>query len=585
MTWTYPELIERVQAVLPPGLTVQTQLPANQSAWLSVPVFKYAKQLDEPLPTAARDIAKRIEALGDVTVDVSGGFVNITPNEDILVQSLRESSDNNFGSLEVGNGETVVIDLSSPNIAKPMGIGHLRSTIIGDALQRVYRALGYQVISINHLGDWGTQFGKLMTAYEQQFGDLVPRSITIPELLDLYVEFHEEAERDPTLNDAARAMFQRLEAGDVAVRSLWQSFVDLSLVDFQRIYDRLGVVIDEPAVGESFYEKLMPAVIQTAKEQGLAQESDGALVIQIPGETVPLMLQKGDGTTSYATRDLAQIKYRIETYQPQRMLYVVGNEQSLHFTQLIVAARLLEFIPDGVELDHVKFGLIRTAEGKLSTRRGRVIDLEGVLNEAAERALAVLGARETTVDDSRAIAEAVGIAAVKFFDLFHDRNHDIVFDWDRMLNLKGDSAPYLMYSYTRAASILRKSADALSSRPEGEISSEHQKSRDFSAKPRNDSLSLLRPDRQAGVTHYSSLVRTLAKFPLVLEEVVADNSPHHLAQYLNQVAAEFHHFYEQYPVLSSEGDERTTRLAIVQATANVLRRGLDLLGINVLEEM
>ncbi len=572
MTWTYPELVQRVQAVLPAGLAVQTQLPADQGAWVAVPVFSLAKQTGEPIPMVARDVAKRIEALGDVVVDVVGGFVNVTPTAELVAQALTESTDDTFGTLEVGNGVPVIVELSSPNIAKPMGIGHLRSTIIGDALQRVYRALGYQVISINHLGDWGTQFGKLMVAYERQFGDLVPRVITIPELLELYVKFHEEADQDPTLIDAARAMFQRLESGDTDVRTLWQAFVDLSLTDFQRIYNRLGVVIDEPTMGESFYEKLMPAVIERAKMQGLAELSEGAHVIRIPGETAPLILQKTDGTTTYATRDLAQIKYRVETYQPQRMLYVVGNEQSLHFTQVVLAARLLGYIPDDVTVEHVKFGLIRTSEGKLSTRRGRVINLDDVLNEAVDRARAVLSERISDVGDSSAIAETVGIASVKFFDLFHDRKHDIVFDWDRMLNLKGDSAPYLLYSYTRAAAILRK-ADA----GDTAISSD-------TAIPETVEAIALSPDRTiaAGLI---PLIRTLAKFPLVLETVAAENAPHHLAQYLNGIAGEFHGFYEQYPVLSSQGAERQTRLAIVAATANVLKRGLNLLGIEVLEEM
>jgi len=554
MIWYYPELLQRVQAVLPPGLSVQTNMPADQTAWLSVPVFALAKQTSQPLPTVAREVAKKIEALGDVTVEVVGGFVNVTPGSSAM--ALTQTSDASFGQLAVGNGQPVVVEFSAPNIAKPMGIGHLRSTIIGDALQRVYRALGYEVTSVNHLGDWGTQFGKLMVAYQTKFGDLAPRSLTVDELFHLYVGFHTAAEADATLNDAARAMFKRLEEGDPVVRTLWQTLVDQSLGEFQTMYDRLGIVIDEPTIGESFYEPLMGAIIDRAREQGLAKESAGALVVEVPGETVPLMLKKADGSTIYATRDLAALKYRIDTYQPMRLLYVVANEQSLHFRQVFAVAGLLGLIPDGVSVDHIKFGLVRTAEGKLSTRAGRVVFLNDVLNEAVERARVVVEEKNPDLDDAAksAVAEAVGIASVKFFDLFHDRNHDIVFDWDRMLSLKGDSAPYLLYSYTRAAGILRKNSEAL-------------------ADLTNVSPQLM------------PYVRTLARFPLVLEAVVADNAPHHLAQYLNQVATEFHRFYEEFPVLSSKGADRAARLAVAAGTANVLKRGLDLLGISVLETM
>lgn len=577
MTWLYPELIERVQAVLPPGLTILTQLPANQAAWLSVPVFAYAKQFDEPLPTIGRAIAKRIEALGDVSVEVEGGFVNVTPASTFVSQSLTEAAEPTFGSSAIGNGAQIIVELSSPNVAKPMSIGHLRSTIIGDALQRVYRALGYAVTSVNHLGDWGTQFGRLLAAYERTFGTLEPRPMTILELVKLYVDFHAAEAANPTLTEAARVMFQRLEAGDAVVRTLWQQFVDLSVIEFQRMYDRLSVVIDE-TVGESQYESVVPRVLRVAQDQGLTEESDGALIIRVPGEPVPLMLRKRDGTTTYATRDLAQVLLRVETYAPAAIVYVVANEQSLHFVQYHTVAKLLGFVPN-TKLIHVKFGLVRLLEGKMSTRAGRVVLLEDVLNEAVARAAASIAASDGAPKQSAAIAETVGIAAVKFFDLLHDRNHDIVFDWDRMLSLKGDSAPYLLYSYARAASILRKAGAAPLFGKEGRGEISDLTDNENSPNP------LLQRGNNTSIIHHSSLVRILAKFPLILETVVADNAPHHLAQYLNQVASEFHRFYEQFPVLSSEGEERQTRLAIVAATANVLKLGLNLLGIDVLEEM
>ena len=558
MTWTYSELLERVVAVLPEGMSIETRVPDNQASWLSVPVFAYAKHTNQDVTLVAQDVAKRIEALGDVTATVVGGFVNVTPNSELISQALSEAADATFGQMEKGDGQSVVIEFSSPNIAKPMGIGHLRTTIIGDSLQRIYRTLGYQVTSVNHLGDWGTQFGKLLVAYKRRFGDLTPRPLTVNDLLELYVGFHETVEAEPQLDDEARAMFGQLESGEPDVRILWRAFVDLSLKEFQQVYDRLGVVMDEPTMGESAYEKLMPRIIELAKANGLAEESEGALIVRVPGEETPLMLQKADGSTIYATRDLAALNFRIETYQPQRMIYVVGNEQSLHFRQVFEVASLLGLIPDGVKIEHVKFGLIRTAEGKLSTRRGRVIFLNDVLNEAVDRAKRLMLAREaeSPVENIDSIAETVGIASVKYFDLSHDRRHDIVFDWDRILSLKGDSAPYLMYSYTRARSILRKAGDANSQSLNLSIS--------------ND---------------LAQYVRALARFPLVLESVIVDNEPHILAQYLNTVATNFHSFYENFPVLKAESQDRAARLAVVAATANVLKKGLNLLGIDVLEEM
>lgn len=560
MSGFLPQLVSRVKKILEPDYgpdyPVTTEVPSNQSAWLAVPVFAAAKQSGLPVADIAEEIAGKLRSLEHVQVTVSGGFVNVTPEVFGLV--LNETV-GEF-SLAGRSGETVVIDFSSPNIAKPMSIGHLRSTIIGDSLRRINEFLGRTVVGINHIGDWGTQFGKLLVAYNARYGDLIPRpELTMQDLLALYVEFHESAEEDPDLDEAARAMFARLEAGNTEVRALWQSLVDASLREFQLVYDRLGVRFTEPKMGESFFEDKLEAIIALAKERGVADESDGALIIRVPGIETPLLLQKKDGATLYATRDLAAMQYRVEAYRPKEILYVVANEQALHFEQLFAAARLLGLVQDDVRLAHVKFGLVRLPDGKISTRKGRVVFLSDVLDEAVARARLIVDEKNPELPEAERmhIAEAVGVGAVKYFDLSHNRKHDIVFDWDRMLQLTGDSGPYLQYTYVRAAQILSKAAAELPREiPEVDLPEDVQR-----------------------------LVRELARFPLVIERAAADAAPHTLAQYLNELATQFSRFYENHPVLKAKGDERVVRLAIVEATAHVLQCGLGLLGIKTISQM
>ncbi|MBI4032609.1 arginine--tRNA ligase [Candidatus Berkelbacteria bacterium] len=558
MAWFLPQLIEEVEKRLGSEYPVTTELPSNQSAWLAVPVFAAAKQSGRTVNEVANEVAEKLRTVDDVDVTITGGFVNVSPREFTTV--LSESADPTYPASEVGGGKKVIVEFAGPNVAKPMGIGHLRSTIIGDSLQRILRVLGYDVQSHNYLGDWGTQFGKVLVAYQEKYGDLKPREdTTLEELLALYVGFHTDAERDPELDEAARTMFKRLEDGDQDVRNLWRHLVDISLKEMFAIFERLGgVTLDYPEDGEAFYEPYLHDVIADAQKQGVAKESDGALIIEIPGESAPLLLRKSNGTTTYATRDLAQVRYRVRTFHPTKILYCVANEQALHFRQYYAAARMLGFVPESVELIHVKFGLMRGTEGKLSTRRGTTVFLQDVMDEAVKRARAVVEEKNPDLADAEKdrIAEVVGIGALKYFDLSHDRKHDIVFDWDRMLQLTGDSGPYLQYTYVRAAQILTKAGESPSEIPNGNLADDVQR-----------------------------LIRELAKFPLVVEWAAHDATPHTLAQYLNNVATQFSRFYETYPVLKAEGDERAIRLAIVKGVANVLKRGLGLLGIEVLGRM
>ena len=549
-------LKRRVEAQLPDGLTVTTELPATQPAWLSIPVFALARQTGRPLLEVAQETAARLQAIEDVDVSIAGGFVNVTPRK--VDQVLAADLDRVLDS--VGVGKTIVIDYSQPNIAKRMSVGHLRSTIIGDTLRALHESLGYTVIGINYLGDWGTQYGKLVVAYERKYGDLKPReTVTIQELFELYVQYHSDS--DASQDDSARAMFKRLEDGDEAVMTLWRFFVDLSLAEYQTIYDRLHVSFTEPRMGESAHRHTFDDVTSLVQAAGVARKSDGAVIVDLPELEAPLILRKSDGATTYATRDLAALKYRVETYAPESVLYVVSNEQTLHFRQVFSVARMVGIAPASVALEHVKFGFVRLPEGKMSTRHGRVIFLEDVLSEAVRRARVIVDEKSSHLPegDRVRIAEAVGIGAVKFFDLSHDRRHDIVFDWDRMLSLTGDSAPYLQYTCTRATQILR--------RVEGQ-----------ELRCRELTLTTLPTDVQL-------LIRTLAKFPLIVTVAAQQYAPHTLAQYLLELAGQFSRYYEKYPVLTATEEERGQRLAIVRAVQATLSRGLSLLGIEVLDAM
>jgi len=557
--------------------------PPNVEADLSVPVFRIAQKTGRPAATEAAELAKRIDLTGSLFSDVqaSGGFLNFVLDPGLfssaVVADLQHLGEAYGGSTE-GEGKTIVIDYSSPNIAKPFSVGHLRSTIIGQSLYNLYTFLGYRVIGDNHIGDWGTQFGKLLWAF-RQWGDREKvEANAIEELLQLYVRFHEEAEREPSLNDEARAWFKRLETGDPEARELWTWFRDVSWREFQRVYELLEVQFDE-VLGESFYNNMLAEVVKEAFDRGIAvwgvakapNEDNSPQAEEVHGEEkvalvpldaygleAPLIIQKSDGTSLYATRDLATAKYRIQRWQPVEILYVVGSEQSLYFRQVFKALELLGYHAKCV---HPSFGLIRLPEGRMSTRKGRVIFLEDVLKEAMNRAEAILEDRDMTSEEKREVARIVGIGAVKYADLSQNRTKEVVFDWDRMLNLKGDSAPYLQYAHARIRSILRNAA----------------------TKP----VDLVSVDATLlAMTEEQALVKSLAEFPEVVLQAARTYSPHFLASYLFSLAQTFNAFYGSVPVLRAESRAlKDARLFLCQACAQVLRTGLRLLGIGVPERM
>ncbi len=479
-----------------------------------------------------RALAEKIAVqIGSEYFDVSvagSGFINFKLKPQYLVEQLSKIHID-----QMGKGKTVVVEYSSPNIAKPFGIGHLRSTIIGQALYNLYQALGYTVIGDNHLGDWGTQFGKLLFMINKTKTD----DFSIEELEKLYVEFH----LHPEWEEEGRRWFKKLEDKNTETRRIWQKCVDVSMVEFDRIYKLLDVKIDN-AYGESFYEDLMPQIIADA--ENMSKKSEGALIIEIPNEEAPLMLLKSDGGTTYATRDLATVKFRKQKWDPDLVIYEVGAEQTLHFRQVFAAAKLLTYVTNVNSLIHTKHGLYLDTDGKkFATRMGKTIKLEEVLNEAIDRAKK-LGNSEIET------AKAVGIGAIKYFELSHSIQSDIVFDWEKVMALEGNSGPYLQYTYARTQSVLKKAQDS-GLKVQSDLNDEE--------------LAILR-----WIYRYGELV----------EEAAVRYAPNLLCNFLYELAQRYNTFYNKHTILGND-----FRLALTQAVGSVLKSGLNLLGIAVLEHM
>jgi len=477
-------------------------------------------------------------------IKVAGvGFINIWLKFDALgnqlVEVLREGE--NYGRAQKC-AKTMVIDYSAPNIAKPFGIGHLRSTNIGQAIYNFYKFLGWKVVGDNHLGDWGTQFGKLI----YQINKNPSQNLTIEVLEQLYIEFHQEAEKDPKIESEARAWFKKLEEGDKEAKGIWQTCVDISKKEFDRVYKLLGVQIDY-TYGESFYQDKMEAVLEDCRKKGILKESQGAQVVEIPGEELPGMLVKSDGATTYLLRDLATVKFRKEKWQPDLFVYEVGADQTLHFNQLFKICEQLGYGNKEMFV-HVAHGLIRWKEGKFSTRKGTTIHLKEVLDEAVKRA--------AEINQDSAIA--VGIGAVKYNDLKQNPRTDVIFDWEQMLSLQGNSGPYLQYTYARTQSVLAKSEFLISN---------------FKI---NSNFKLLNAEEIV-------ILRMIYKFPESVKEAAESYSPNLICNFLYDLAQKFNLFYDKQRIIGSERQD--FRLALTAGVGQTLKNGLNLLGIEALERM
>jgi arginyl-tRNA synthetase len=559
------EVVSGVRTVLGEPVDVAVTVPpAGVAADLAVPCFPLAARLKKAPPDVARQLADHMPTMSLVAQPrADGGYLNFLLNRPAFAKAVMEDLSRlgeRYGSAEDGGGRPVVIDFSSPNVARPMSVGHLRSTIIGDALHRLYAFGGYAPVGVNHYADWGTQFGTLLYGMTHWLDREAYARTPVPELLRLYVKFDQEAEHTPALRDEARGWALRLEQGEPEARRMWEEIVEHSLAEFRRIYDRLGVRFDSWR-GESAYLDDSKAVIEEASRSGVAREDQGALIVPLvdAGIETPLILRTSDGRTMYHTRDVAAAIYRIRAYDPALLLYVVGADQRLHFRQLFATLKKMGY--DGVGYAHVDFGMITLPEGRMSTRRGRVVFLDDVLDEAVARARQMVE-ENPELDDAEKdeVARIVGIGAIKYADLSQNRVKNIVFDWDRMLALDGDSAPYLQYTYVRARGIMRKGAMAY---PAGAI--------DGRATETGEEWGL--------ITHVS-------RFPDAVRDAVHAYHPHVVANYLYHLAQTFHAFYHQVPVLQATDEGlRQSRMELVRAAAQVMRVGLGLLGIQVPERM
>ena len=523
------------------------------------PCFKLARSLRKAPPMIAGELVKVINADFLSRVEAVGGYLNFFIDKALYASSvIGEVLDKGekYGSSDMGAGKTICIDYSSINIAKRFHIGHLSTTALGNALYKIYSFLGYKCVGINHLGDWGTQFGKMIAAYKHWGSREMVEQGGVQALSDLYVKFHAEAEKDPSLEDEGRAWFKKIETGDEEAISIWQWFKDLTLKDANRVYDMLGVKFDSYA-GEAFYMDKMGPVIEELREKKLLKESDGAYVVDLEEYGMPpCLIIKSDGATLYTTRDLAAAFYRKKTYDFTKCLYVVAYQQSLHFRQLFKVIELMghEWAKD---MEHVEFGMVSYEGQALSTRHGHVIYLEDLLNRSIEKARAIIDEKSPNLDDKDGVARKVGIGAVVFFALSAGRIKDIDFWWDRALNFEGETGPYVQYTYARCCSVLGKAPANL---PDADYST--------------------LDDAEA-----QDIVRLLEQFPELVKEAAQRNEPSLITRYTVDLAQAYNKFYYEHRILDCEPATSAARIAITKAVRNVIGTGLTLIGVEPTEKM
>ena len=560
----HKELIASELAKVIEGLDQETilnlleQPKSSDLGDIAFPAFSLAK-IERKAPQAiAADIAEKIDASHFEKVVATGPYVNFfldksQISDQVIKAVIQAGAD--YGQQDEGHGGNITIDLSSPNIAKPFSVGHLRSTVIGDALSNIFRKMGYNTIKINHLGDWGKQFGLLMVAYKKWGSKEAVEANPIDELLKLYVRINAEIENDPALDEEGRLWFKKLEDGDPEATELWQWFRDESLVEFNRIYKLLGVEFDS-LNGEAFYNDKMDEAVQILEEKGLLKESKGASIVELDDVNLPpAMIKKSDGATLYITRDIATAIYRARTYNFVKNIYAVGQEQSNHFRQLKAVLKKMGFDWSD-DMIHVDFGLVTKNRQKLSTRKGNIILLEPTLQEAISRAKAQIEEKNPELENKEEVAHAVGVGAVKFYDLKTDRRNGYDFDLEAMVSFEGETGPYVQYAYARIQSILRKA--------------------NFT--PSTDATySLNDPESW-------EIIKLLQDFARVVKRAAENYDPSLIAKYAINLAQAFNKYYAHTRILD-ESPERDSRLALSYSTAVVLKEALRLLGVDAPEKM
>ena len=529
------------------------------------PCFRLAKELHKAPQMIANDVKENIKVDENqiIKIEVVGGYLNFFINKEILVKEvLNEMSENKeYGKSTIGNGKNIVIDYSAPNIAKPFHIGHLRSTVIGAALYEIYKYLGYNVTGINHLGDYGTQFGKLIEGYKLWGNEYNIEENPIDELTKIYIRINQACKEDEKVLENCRNNFKKLEDGDKYCVEIWQKFRELSLKEFQKVYDILGSKFDSWN-GEAFYSDKMPEVIDILNKTGKLVESDGAKIIDLEdkGINTPCIIEKSNGSSTYATRDLAAIMYRARTYDFDKALYITSYEQVLHFKQVFEVAKLLgldEKYTNGLE--HVAFGMVLLPTGKMSTREGTSIKLIDLLNEAISRAKAIIEQKNPELENKDEVAKRVGVGAVIFNDLANNRVKDEIFDWDTILNFQGETGPYIQYTYVRTKSVIEKAGGV----PDiSEVSSE-----------------LLQDE-------YSiKLLKLIYDFEDVLVQVTDKNEPSILSRYLIDVAKTYSNFYNENKIINDNENLQNARVYLTFSVGRILKTGAGLLGIEMPNKM
>ena len=555
-------LKEHIEELTLEEITALIEVPPNKDMGdFAFPCFKLAKVFRKAPNMIAAELSEKIEAKGVISnVTPLGGYINFFVNKSQLAETVIKdvlTKKEKYGHSDLGKDKTIVIDFSSPNIAKPFHIGHIRTTVIGNALYKIYDSQGYNTVRINHLGDYGTQFGKLIVAFKLWGNKEAVEANPIPELLKLYIQFHDEAERHPEMEDEARAWFTKLENGDKEAKELWQWFRDESLKEFARVYDLLDIEFDSYN-GESFYSDKMDRVIDIIKDKGLLQESQGTNIVDLEEYNMPpALITKNDGSTLYMTRDLAAALYRKENYDFEKCIYVVGSQQSLHFQQLFKVLELVGF-EWAKDMVHVPFGMVALEEGTMSTRKGRVVFLEDVLKQAIEKTKETMLTKNPNALNVDEIAKQVGVGAVVFQELSNSRIKDYTFSWSRTLSFEGETGPYVQYTHARCCAVLRKAEEEVTT--------------DINYELLNDVDS-------------AEVLKVIASFNKTILNAMRKNEPHIITRFVLDLAQAFNKFYHDNSILVEDAELRKARLALVCATRQALENGLKLLGMQAPERM
>ena len=533
--------------------------PKPEMGDFAFPCFRLAKSYHKAPPMIAQDLK---ESIGDQAflseIKVVGGYLNFYVDKAQYAQQIIDKYNNatDYGCSDQGKDKTICIDYSSPNVAKNFHVGHLRTTIIGNSLYKIFSKLGYKVVRINHLGDWGTQFGKLIVAYKKWGSREAVEEKGIEELMDIYVKFHEEAEKDDSLNDEARAWFLKMEQGNEEALEIWQWFRDISLKEFMRVYNILGMEFDSFA-GESFYRDKTADVIKRLTDDGLLKESQGAMIVPLDEyDMPPCIVAKKDGSSIYATRDLAAILYRKATYNFDRCLYVTGLEQKLHFAQVF---KVIELMGNDYakNLVHIPYGLVSLKSGKISSRKGNVIFAEDLLRESINKTTSIIEEKNPDIPDKEEVAKQVGIGAIIFNDLYNQRIKDVIFDWNKLLNFDGETGPYVQYTYARASSVLRKIGEE------------------------TDTIDYTLLTDEASI----GLLKEIERYPQVIKDAAERYEPSVIARYSIDLAHAFNKFYHECQINVEDETTKYTRTNVVKIARYIIKDALSLLGIQCPEQM